>query len=70
MWCTDPAIGGLTRGEIEAVGYEWRSLPDELDRLEVDATTTSGERLDREVRPFEFIANPAMGLWSTRDRLA
>ena len=70
VWCTDPDAGGLTQAEVEAVGYEWRSLPDELARLDVDATTVSGERLDRDGRRFDFIANPAMGLWSTKARLA
>ena len=70
VWCTDPASGGLTREEIESVGYDWRDLGDELLRLGVDGTTTSGRRVDRAGVEFEFIANPAMGLWSTADRLA
>ena len=30
-YCTDPATGGLTRDEVESVGYSWRCLPDVLD---------------------------------------
>ncbi len=30
VYCTDPAAGGLTREEIEGVGYEWRSLTSSL----------------------------------------
>ena len=31
VYCTDPTTGGLTREEVEGVGYAWRSLPAELD---------------------------------------
>ena len=54
VWCTDPANGGLTLEEIESVGYEWRSLPEELARLE------GPERAD-----WFSVANPAMGLWTS-----
>ena len=30
-YCTDPTTGGLTAAEVEAVGYGWRPLPEELD---------------------------------------
>ena len=69
VWCTDPTTG-LTREEVESVGYEWRDLRDELDRLGVGGDTTSGRRTDRAGGTFQFIANPAMGLWSTAERLA
>jgi carbohydrate kinase (thermoresistant glucokinase family) len=68
VWCTDPTTG-LTRADVESVGYEWRDLRDELAHLGVGASTTSGPRTDRAGVAFEFIANPAMGLWSTADRL-
>ena len=45
-------------------------LGDELEHLGVGAGTTSGPTRRPGRRPFEFIANPAMGLWSTADRLA
>jgi carbohydrate kinase (thermoresistant glucokinase family) len=70
VWCTDPATGGLTRDEVEAVGYEWRDLPGELVRLGIDATTPSGRHVDPSGVPFDLVANPAMGLWSTAARLA
>ena len=70
VWCTDPTTG-LTRQEVESVGYEWRLLGDELEHLGVGAGTTSGRRASTGPGgAFEFIANPAMGLWSTADRLA
>ena len=70
MYCTDPAAGGLTAEEVEGVGYEWRSLPEELDRLGVTADTTTGQRRDCGGEPFDFIANPSLGLWTTASRFS
>lgn len=70
VYCTDADNGGLSASEIESVGYEWRPLPDELDRLGLtQVPAPSGSRVDSEGRPFEFIANPALGLWSVADRI-
>ena len=69
MWCTDPDAGGLTRDEIEAVGYEWRPFTDEVVRTGIDLDTTSGHRLDSRGEDFYFVGNPAMGLWSTAANL-
>ena len=60
----DPAAGGLTAAEVESVGYEWRSLRDELVVLALEAEPASGPRVDRNGQPYEFIANPALGLWT------
>lgn len=68
-YCTDPHHGGLSRQEIEGVGFAWRSLPEVLEELDVDASTGSGPRLDRSGAPFHHLANPALGLWATRARL-
>ena len=68
VYCTDPTAGGLTREEIEGVGYAWRPLPEELDRLGVTDSTPTGERADRAGAPFTHIANPALGLWTARAR--
>ena len=70
VYCTDPDTGGLTRDEVEGVGYEWRSLPAELHRLRVDGTTATGARADGNGAPFTHIANPALGLWATAERFA
>lgn len=67
VWCTDPATG-LTKGEVEAVGYDWCDLTDAMARFGIDETTSSGPRIDCDGTPFTFIANPALGLWSTADR--
>ena len=64
VYCTAPERGGLSRDEIESVGYEWRDLAGEIDRLDVGATTPTGPRVDRAGRPFHFVANPALGLWT------
>jgi len=69
-YCTDPAGGGLTREEVEAVGYGWRPLTVELECLGVDGTTPTGPRRDSDGEPFAFIANPALGLWATAAGLA
>lgn len=64
VYCTDPEGGGLSRQEIEGVGYRWRHLRDETTRLDVTGTAPTGWRVDRTGRPFHFIANPALGLWT------
>ena len=68
VYCTDPATGGLTREEVESVGYAWRLLPAELDHLGVTGDTPTGPRADRDGAPFTHIANPSLGLWTTRTR--
>ena len=68
VYCTDPATGGLTRDEIESVGYAWRDLASELAHLGVTGQTPTGPRLDRDGTPFDHIANPALGLWTTTAR--
>ena len=70
VYCTDPASGGLSQGEVEAVGYQWRSLPEELARSQVSADTGDGAYRDRNGRPFHHLARPALGLWSTAGRLS
>jgi carbohydrate kinase (thermoresistant glucokinase family) len=66
VYCTDPGRGGLGRHDIEAVGYEWRPLPEELKLLEVSADTPTGDRHDANGNAFYFIARPALGLWTAR----
>ena len=66
VYCTDPGAGGLSREEVEGVGYEWRPLGPELDRLGVDGTTATGARADTGGRAFHHIAQPALGLWTAR----
>jgi carbohydrate kinase (thermoresistant glucokinase family) len=63
-YCTDPDLGGLTRAEVEDVGYRWRPLADELALLGVDEGAASGPGRDARGAAFDFIANPALGLWA------
>ena len=67
-YCTDPANGGLSRHEVEAVGFAWRSLPEVLIELGVDSSSQSGPRFDVHGAPLHHIANPALGLWATQSR--
>jgi carbohydrate kinase (thermoresistant glucokinase family) len=67
-YCTDPTSGGLTQGEVEAVGFRWRSLTEVLSELGVDATSASGEWVDVNGTAFHHISNPALGLWATRSK--
>ena len=66
VYCTDPDSGGLSREEVEGVGYEWRPLPAELARLGVDGTSASGPHLDGGGQAFHHIAQPGLGLWTAR----
>jgi carbohydrate kinase (thermoresistant glucokinase family) len=68
VYCTDPSTGGLTREEVEGVGYRWRSLPAELARLGVTPALASGRLADRDGESFDYIANPALGLWAMSSR--
>ena len=68
VYCTDPSAGGLTRDEVEGVGYAWRSLSGELARLGVTGSTPTGPRRDRDGRPFWHVANPGLGLWAASTR--
>ena len=69
VYCTDPAAGGLAREDVESVGYEWRLLSHELERLAVTGVAPSGRRRDRDGKAYDYIANPALGLWATSSRL-
>jgi hypothetical protein len=57
---TDPAL--LSRAEVESVGFEWRALADALDQYDVD-TLPDGPN-----DGFYYVSNPALGLWSVRDK--
>ena len=60
-YCPGP---GLSRQEIEAVGFEWGSIGEAMARYDINAlamgwnTHADGER-------FFFVPNPALGLWAT-----
>ncbi len=59
--------GGLSREEIEGVGYRFGDLAEALaaypmDRLRDGWNTINGERIF-------YISNPALGLWASADRI-
>jgi hypothetical protein len=64
VYCTDPGSGGLGPRELEAAGYAWRSLPEELDRLGLSGEEPTGARADRSSEGYQFISKPALGLWA------
>lgn len=59
--------GGLTKNEIESVNFIYADLRDTLKAYPIDKlkdgfnTLSSGEKIF-------YISNPALGLWSTKDR--
>jgi carbohydrate kinase (thermoresistant glucokinase family) len=67
-YCTDPERGGLSREEVEGVGFQWRSLSQVISELNINGSSASGARVDRSGAAFTHIANPALGLWATRER--
>ena len=60
IYATDPAK--LSRDEIEGVGFEWMDLSDALEKFRPEGLK-DGFNDD-----FFYISNPALGLWSVRDR--
>ncbi|MEM7097675.1 MAG: lactate racemase domain-containing protein [Pseudomonadota bacterium] len=59
--------GGLSRSEIEGVGYQYDDLEEMLVRYPVSKLRDGWNRCDGE--EFYFISNPALGLWAHAGRL-
>jgi nickel-dependent lactate racemase len=62
-WCP----GGLSRKEVEGVGYEYGDLAAMLARYDPAKLTHGYNRVDGE--DIFFIANPGLGLWAHPSRL-
>lgn len=60
--------GGLTREEIESVGYRHADLPTMLERYDPRRLVDGWNRLPDGETIF-FVSNPALGLWASRSRL-
>jgi nickel-dependent lactate racemase len=58
---------GMTKSEIESVGYNYASLDEMLARYPVDKLSQGWNTLPAGERVF-FVPNPALGLWTTRER--
>jgi carbohydrate kinase (thermoresistant glucokinase family) len=70
VYCTDPARGGLSKAEVEAVGYEWRQLDEAVAATGAGPDAATGWRTDSDGQAYFHVANPALGLWSTAARFA
>jgi nickel-dependent lactate racemase len=63
-YCPGP---GLSRSEIESVGYEWGNLDEALARYNVDTLKFGWNTLNDGERIF-FIPHPTLGLWAERNK--
>ena len=61
------APGGLTKREVESVGYTFLDLEQTGRRFEIENKQTGFHR-DANGEEFFFIRNPALGLWAYRSR--
>jgi len=57
---------GLSRQEIESVGYEWGDIGAAMARYDVNKLAT-GWNTGADGEKFFFVPNPALGLWALRD---
>jgi hypothetical protein len=62
-YCPGP---GLSRQEIESVGFEWGDIGEAMARYAVGALAT-GWNTGADGERFFFVPNPALGLWAHRD---
>jgi nickel-dependent lactate racemase len=63
-YCPGP---GLSRAEVESVGYEWGNLEDALARYDIHSLGLGWNTLPGGERVF-FVPNPALGLWAEKKR--
>jgi nickel-dependent lactate racemase len=63
-YCPGP---GVSRAEIESVGYEWGGLEEARARYNPDTLASGWNTLPGGERIF-FVANPALGLWAEEKR--
>jgi nickel-dependent lactate racemase len=59
--------GGLTREEVEGVGFEYDNISDTMTRLHVDTLTDGWNTLPTGERVY-YVSRPALGLWAHRNR--
>jgi len=63
-YCPGP---GVSRAEIESVGYEWGSLDEAMARYDVKKLPMGWNTMPDGERIF-FVPNPALGLWAEKRR--
>ena len=61
--------GGLTKEEIEGVGYEYGDVHKMLQRYDV-AALRDGWNVDESGERYFYVSNPATGLWAYEGRFA
>ena len=68
-YCTSPTEGkpGVTKKEIELVGFEWGDLNEALARYDINKLNTGWNTLS-DGEKFFFVPNPALGLWAEKKR--
>ena len=66
-YCPGKGINNLTRKEIESVGFLWGDI-DEYNAQYDISVLNPGFNTDSEGEEFYFIPNPAMGLWTSKER--
>lgn len=59
---------GVSRGEIESVGYRWAD-PETAMRRWAPEGRLAGFQTTQDGEEFFFVPNPALGLWSTEERM-
>jgi nickel-dependent lactate racemase len=64
-YCPGP---GLSRQEIESVGFAWGDIDQAMARYDVHKLAT-GWNTDTNGERFFFVPNPALGLWGTKNRV-
>jgi nickel-dependent lactate racemase len=63
-YCPGP---GVSRAEIESVGYEWGDIKEAMARYDINALRPGWNTLAGGEKIF-FVPNPALGLWAERKR--
>jgi hypothetical protein len=58
---------GVSRAEIESVGYEWGNLDEAFSRYDIKTLRYGWNTLPDGERIF-FVPNPALGLWAEKTR--
>ena len=58
---------GLSKKEIESVGYEWGSLEENQARYDINKLSVGWNTLNDGERIF-FVPNPGLGLWAEKNR--
>ena len=68
-YCPGP---GVSRSEIESVGFEWGNLDEERARYDIDKLSLGwnavGGTAQHDGERIFFVPNPALGLWAERKR--